>query len=63
MTVKEKELVEAYKKYIQFLESEYNAVFTLAYVHGYNCSKSKIELSEQLRKEIQELEEECGVNN
>lgn len=60
---KEKELVEAYKKYIRFLGDEYNAVFTLAYIHGYNCSESKIELAEQLRKEIQELEEECGVNN
>lgn len=63
MTVKEKELVEAYKKYIHFLGDEYNAVFTLAYIHGYKCSESKIELGKQLRKEIQELEEECGVNN
>lgn len=63
MTAKEKELAKAYKKYIQFLESEYKAVFTLAYIHGYNCSESKIELSEQLRKEIQELEEECGMPN
>lgn len=63
MTAKEKELVKAYKKYIHFLGEEYNAVFTLAYVHGYNCSDSKIELAEQLRKEIQELEEECGIPN
>lgn len=67
MTAKEKELVKAYKKYIQFLGNEYDAVFTLAYamayVHGYNCSESKIELGEQLRKEIQELEEECGLPN
>ena len=63
MTAKEKELVKAYKKYIHFLGIEYDAVFTLAYVHGYNCSESKIELGEQLRKEIQELEEECGVND
>ena len=63
MTVKEKELVEAYKKYIHFLGDEYNAVFTLAYIHGYNCSESKIELAKQLRKEIQELEEECGMPN
>lgn len=63
MTAKEKELAKAYKKYIQFLENEYNVVFTLAYVHGYNCSESKIELGKQLRKEIQELEEECGIPN
>lgn len=63
MTAKEKELVKAYKKYIQFLGNEYDVVFTLAYVHGYNCSESKIELGKQLRKEIQELEEECGILN
>ena len=63
MTAKEKELAKAYKKYIHFLENEYDVVFTLAYVHGYNCSESKIELSKQLRKEIQELEEECGMPN
>ena len=61
MTAKEKELVKAYKKYIHFLGNEYDVVFTLAYVHGYNCSESKIELGKQLRKEIQELEEECGL--
>ena len=63
MTAKEKELAKAYKKYIHFLESEYDVVFTLAYVHGYNCSESKIELGKQMRKEIQELEEECGIPN
>ena len=63
MTAKEKELVKAYKKYIHFLEIEYDGGFTLAYVHGYNCSESKIELGKQLRKEIQELEEECGMPN
>ena len=63
MTAKEKELAKAYKKYIHFLENEYDVVFTLAYVHGYNCSESKIELGKQLRKEIQDLEEECGMPN
>ena len=63
MTAQEKELAEAYKKYIYFLENEYDVVFTLAYVHGYNCSESKIELGKQLRKEIQVLEEECGVTS
>ena len=63
MTAKEKELVKAYKKYIHFLGNEYDVVFTLAYVHGYNCSESKIKLGEQLRKEIQELEEVCGMTN
>lgn len=61
MTAKEKELVKAYKKYIQFLGDEYNAVFTLAYVHGYNCSESKIELGQQMRNAIQELEIECDI--
>ena len=41
MTAKEKELVKVYKNYIHFLGNEYDAVFTLAYVHGYNCSESK----------------------
>lgn len=62
MTAKEKKLVKAYKKYIHFLGNEYDTVFTLAYVHGYNCSESKIKLGEQLRNEIKELEQECGIN-
>lgn len=63
MTTKEKELVKAYKNYIHFLGNEYDIVFSIANTHGYNCSESKIELGEQLRKEIQELEEECGMPN
>ena len=62
MSAKEKELAKAYKKYIHFLENEYDVVFTLAYVHGYSCSESKIELAKQLRNEIKELEQECGIN-
>lgn len=63
MTAKEKELVKAYKKYIRFLGEAYNVAFSIANAHGYNCSESEIELGEQLRKEIQELENECGMPN
>ena len=63
MTAKEKELAKAYKKYIHFLGNEYDIVFSIANAHGYNCGESKIELGEQLRKEIRELEEECGMPN
>lgn len=63
MTAKEKELVKAYKKYIRFLGNEYDIVFLIANAHGYNCGESEIKLGEQLRKEIRELEEDCGMHN
>ena len=62
MTAKELDLIKAYQKYIQFLGKAYDEAFSIANIHGYNCSESKIELGEQLRNEIKELERECGIN-
>lgn len=61
MTAKEKELLKAYKKYINFLGDNYNTVLGLASVHGYNCNEKDIEKGQQLRDAIKQLEEECGV--
>ena len=63
MTGKELELVQAYQKYIHFLGEAYNDVLTLAWVHGYRCSEQEIEFGQQLRNDIKELEEECGVDS
>ena len=63
MTAKEKELVKAYKKYINLLGKAYNETLLIAHIHGYNCPDSDIKLGEQLRKEIQELEKACGMTN
>lgn len=63
MTTKELELIKAYQKYIRFLSEAYDVVFNIANVHGYNCSESEIEFGQQMRNDIKELEEECGINN
>lgn len=61
MTAKEKELVMAYKKYIYFLGNAYDDMFQFAHTHGYSCRESDIELGQQMRNAIQELENECGL--
>ena len=58
MTTKEKELVRAYKKYIDFLGNAYDNVFAIASVHNYSCSEKDIKLGQELRDTIQKLEEE-----
>lgn len=63
MTEKELELIKAYQEYIHFLSKAYDDAFTLAWVHGYRCSEQEIEFGRQLRDNIKELEEKCGVNN
>lgn len=63
MTAKEKELVKAYKKYIDLLGKAYNETLLIAHIHGYNCPDSDIKLGEQLRNDIKTLEEECGISN
>lgn len=63
MTAKELELIKAYQEYIHFLSKAYDDAFTLAWVHGYRCSEQEIEFGRQLRDNIKELEEKCGVNN
>ena len=62
MTAKELELIKAYQEYIHFLSKAYDVAFTLANIHGYNCSESEIKLGQQLRNNIKELEEKCGVD-
>lgn len=62
MTAKELELIKAYKEYIHFLSEAYDDVIRLAWVHGYNCTEKEIELGQQLRNSIQDLEKECGIN-
>ena len=61
MTTKEKELVKAYKKYINFLTNSYTEVFDIARVHNYVCSDEDFELGQQLRDNIKQLEEKYGV--
>jgi hypothetical protein len=63
MKAKELELVQAYREYIHFLSKAYDDVHVLAWVHGYRCSEQEIEFGQQLRNNIKELEDECGVNN
>lgn len=63
MTAKELELIKAYQEYIHFLSKAYDDVHVLAWVHGYRCSEQEIEFGRQLRDNIKELEEKCGVNN
>ena len=63
MKTKELELIKAYQEYIHFLGEAYDVAFTIANVHGYNCSESEIELGQKMRNAIKELEEECGVDN
>ena len=60
--MKELKLIQAYQKYIHFLGKAYDDVLGLAWVHGYRCSEQEIELGQQLRNAIKELEEECGVD-
>ena len=62
MTAKELDLIKAYQKYIQFLGKAYDEAFSIANIHGYNCSEQEIEFGQQLRNAIKELEEECGVD-
>lgn len=62
MTAKELELIKAYQEYIHFLSKAYDDVHVLAWVHGYRCSEQEIEFGQQLRNNIKELEEECGVD-
>ena len=61
MTAKELELIEAYKEYINILTEEYNEVFNIANIHGYNCEEYKINLGQQMRNAIKKLEEECDI--
>lgn len=61
MTAKEKELVMAYKKYIKFLGEAYDDAFMFAHAHGYSCCETDIELGQQMRNAIQELEIECDI--
>ena len=61
MTTKEKELIKAYRKYINFLGDAYDNVFSFANIHGYKCSEEDIKLGQQMRNTIEELENECGV--
>lgn len=60
MTAKEKELVKVYKNYIHFLGNEYDAVFTLAYVHGYNCSESKSNWANRCEKKSKSWRRSVG---
>ena len=43
MTTKVKNLVKAYKKYIDFLSNSYADVFSIAHAHGYQCSEEDFE--------------------
>ena len=61
MTVKELDLIKAYKEYINFLSEESDEVFNIANIHGYNCEEYKINLGQQMRNAIKKLEEECGI--
>lgn len=61
MTAKELELIKAYKEYINILGEEYDEVFNIANIHGYNCEDHKINLGQQMRNAIKKLEEECGI--
>lgn len=58
-----KELIDAYKKYIDFLGKAYDDVFLFANSHGYTCTETEIKIGQQLRDEIKKLEKECGINN
>ena len=58
-----KELIDAYKKYIDFLGRAYDDVFLFANSHGYTCTETEIKIGQQLRDEIKKLEKECGINN
>ena len=61
MRTKEKELVKAYRKYINFLTNSYADVFSIAHAHGYQCSEEDFKMGEKMRNTIKELENECGV--
>lgn len=58
-----KELIDAYKKYIDFLSKAYDDVFLFAITHDYTCTETEIKIGQQLRDEIKKLEKECGINN
>lgn len=58
-----KELIDAYKKYIDFLGKAYNVAVLFAYSHGYTCTETEIKIGQQLRDEIKKLEKECGIDN
>lgn len=62
MTETENKLIEAYKKYIEFLTDSYSEVFGIAHTHGYTCSQDNYELGELLRANIIKLEAECISN-
>jgi hypothetical protein len=61
MSSTEKKLIKAYKKYIHFLSEAYDEAFLIANAHGYNCSEAEVAFGQQLRNDIQDLENECGV--
>ena len=63
MKLKEKELLNAYKNYIDFLSKAYDDVFLFANSHGYTCSETEIRIGQQLRDEIEMLEKECKIDN
>lgn len=62
MTTKELELIKAYKEYIHFLGKAYDDAFALAWLHGYRCSEQEMELGQQLRDNIKELEDNCDID-
>ena len=63
MSSTEKKLIKAYKKYIHFLSEAYDEAFLIANAHGYNCSEAEVAFGQQLRNDIQDLENECGVHD
>ena len=63
MSSTEKKLIKAYKKYIHFLSEAYDEAFLIANAHGYNCSEADVVFGQQLRNDIQDLENECGVSD
>jgi hypothetical protein len=62
MTETENKLMQAYKKYIDFLTDSYREVFCIAKAHGYTCSQDDYELGESLRANIKKLEAESISN-
>ena len=61
MIEKKTKLINAYRKYIYFLSKAYDDMFTFANAHGYNCSETEIKIGQQLRDDMQKLENDCKI--
>lgn len=56
-----RDLINAFDKYIAFLDKANQSPIMLAHVHGWRCPQADIFIGETMRKEIERLRHDFGV--